>query len=204
VRDEVLARVFGILEGLMMAALAAGSILVPLVVAVTGLGGSVVVFAAVLPAVLVLGWSRLRALDRRAVVPVRAIALLRRVSMFEALDPAAMEVLGRAAAWLSVPAGTVVIREGDPGDRFYVLESGEVEVSRGGVALRRLGSTGDGFGEIALLRDVPRTATVRTSADCVLLALERQPFLAAVTGQPVVAARADRDVEAVLAADRER
>jgi hypothetical protein len=203
VRDEVLARVFGILEGLMMAALAAGSILVPVVVTVTGLAGSVVVFAAILPVMLLLAWTRLRALDRRAVVPLRAISLLRRVRMFEALDPAAMEVLGRAASWLTVPAGSVVIREGDPGDRFYVIESGTVEVSRDGRPIRRLDAPGDGFGEIALLRDVPRTATVQATTAGVLLALERDAFLAAVTGHPVVAAHAARDVEMVLAADRE-
>ena len=195
VRDEVLARVFGILEGLAMAALALGSILVPVVVAIVGLQASVFVFAALLPAILLLAWPGLRGLDRRAVVPARALALLRRLRLFETLDPAAMEVLGRAAAWTTVPAGAVVIREGDPGDRFYVLEAGAMRVTRGGRPLRDLEAIGDGFGEIALLRDLPRTATVTALRESVVLVLDREAFLGAVTGHPVVAAEAGRVVE---------
>ncbi len=201
VRDEVLARVFGILEGLMMAALAAGSILVPLVVAVVGLSGAVVVFALLLPLVLLASWRNLLALDRRATVPQRAINLLRGLPLFEALDPPAMETLGRAAAWSTMPAGTVIIREGDPGDSFYVLESGTVTVSRGGSPVRSLTGPGEGFGEIALLRNVPRTATVIAATEAVLLGLGRSPFLAAVTGHPVVTAQANLVVETLLEAD---
>jgi hypothetical protein len=203
VRDEVLSRVFGILEGVTMAALALGSILVPMVVGISGLGGAVLVFAALLPALLVLAWPRLRALDLRSVVPLREIALLRRVRMFEVLDPPAMEALGRAAAWLTLPAGALVIREGDPGDRFYVLESGAVTVSRGGTPIRTLATAGDGFGEIALLREVPRTATVIADTECNLLTLGRDAFLAAVTGHPMASVQANRVVEAHLLADGE-
>ncbi len=201
VRDEVLARVFGILEGLMMAALAVGSILVPVVVAVVGLSGAVIVFALLLPVVLLASWRNLLALDRRAVVPVRAIDLLRGLRLFEALDPPAMETLGRAATWSTMPAGTVIIREGDPGDSFHVLESGTVTVSRGGSPIRSLTGPGEGFGEIALVRDVPRTATVIADTEVVLLGLGRAPFLAAVTGHPVVAAQANLVVETFLGAD---
>lgn len=203
VRDEVLARVFGILEGLMMAALALGAILVPLVVAMTGLEGAVIAFALLLPAIVALTWPGLRALDRRSTVPAREIALLRSLRLFEALDPPAMEALGRAAAWATMPAGSVIIREGDPGDRFYVLESGAVTVSRGGSPIRTLTATGDAFGEIALLRDIPRTATVRVDAETVLLTLERDAFLAAVTGHPIASEHAHTMVEALLGADRE-
>jgi len=201
VRDAVLARVFGILEGLMMGALALGSILVPLVVAVTGLAGSVIVFALLLPLILAVAWRHLVALDRRAAVPAREIALLRRLQLFEALDPPAMETLGRAATWTTMPAGTMIIREGDPGDVFYALESGSVTVSRGGTTIRSMTGPGVGFGEIALLRDVPRTATVTADSDTVLLVLGRAPFLAAVTGHPVASAQAHLAVDAVLVAD---
>jgi len=202
VRDAVLARVFGILEGLMMAALAVGSILVPVMVAVVGVDRAVIVFAAFLPIVLLLAWPGLRALDRRAQVPVRALALLRRLPMFEALGAPAIESLARAATWVTLPAGVEVIREGDPGDRFYVIETGAVRVSRGGSPIRVLASRGDSFGEIALLRDIPRTATVATTAHTDLLALGRAEFLAAVTGNPVVTARADQTIDAHLHADR--
>ncbi len=201
VRDAVLARVFGILEGLMMAALAVGSILVPPVVGVVGLGPSVLVFAALLPVLLLAAWPSLRALDRRAAVPARALALLRRTRLFETLDPPAMEVVARAASWLELPPGAVVIREGAIGDRFYVLEAGAVRVTRGDVAIRVLASPGDSFGEIALLRDVPRTATVSAVEPTVLLALGRDAFLAAVTGNPVIGRAAERTVEAHLRAD---
>lgn len=84
-----------------------------------------------------------------------------------------------------------MIREGDVGDRYYVLANGAVRVEREGRILRELQGAGDGFGEIALLRDVPRTATVTAVAESVLLTIHRATFLAAVTGNPVVRARAD-------------
>jgi hypothetical protein len=204
VRDEILTRVFGILEGLMMGALAAGSILVPAVVAMVGLEASIVVFAALLPAILVLAWPGLRALDGRAIVPARALALLRRLRLFEALDPPAIEALGRSARWLSVPAGRTVIREGDAGDRYFVLESGAVTVTQSGRHVRSLSEPGDAFGEVALLEDVPRTATVTADQPSILLAIERDAFLAAVTGHPVVSADARRVVDTHRRADLDR
>ncbi|HEY6571186.1 MAG TPA: cyclic nucleotide-binding domain-containing protein [Candidatus Limnocylindrales bacterium] len=203
VADEVLARVFGILEGLMMAALAVGSILVPVVVALAGLQWSVVVFAAMLPLLLLLTSPGLRSIDRRADVPVRAIGLLLKLRMFEVLDPPSLESLGRAASWLTVPGGTTIIREGDPGDQFYVLASGAVDVTRHDHPVRRLDAVGDGFGEIALLRDVPRTATITAAVETELLILGRREFLGAVTGHPVARDMADRAVDEVLRADQE-
>jgi MFS family permease len=192
VRDDVLARVFGVLEGLMMGALAIGSILVSLVVGLVDLQVAIVVFAALLPAAVALTLPGIRAIDRRAVVPVRAIALLRRLRMLEALDPPVMEALARSATFEHAVAGTVVIREGERGDRFYVLEDGAMRVSRAGRHIRELDAVGDGFGEIALLHDVPRTATVTAARDSTLLVLERGPFLAAITRSPTVAAEAER------------
>jgi MFS family permease len=192
VRDDVLARVFGVLEGLMMGALAVGSILVSLVVGLVDLQVAVVVFAALLPAAVALTLPGVRAIDRRAIVPVRAIALLRRLRMLEALDPPVMEALARSATFEHAVAGTVVIREGERGDRFYVLEDGAMRVSRADRHIRELDAVGDGFGEIALLRDVPRTATVTAARDSMLLVLERGPFLAAITRSPTVAAETER------------
>ena len=95
-----------------------------------------------------------------------------------------------------------MIREGDPGERFFVLETGSVDVSRGGEFVRTLSAPGDGFGEIALLRNVPRTATVTATSDTQLLGIGRTEFLAAVTGQAVVSATAGRIVDTYLDHDR--
>lgn len=196
VRDEVLARVFGLQEGLAMFGLAVGSVLVPLLVALAGLVGAVLVVAAVLPAAAILAWGRLARLDRRTVVPIRAIALLRRGALFRPLPAPQLEAVARRTAWLTIPAGTIVIREGEAGDRFYVLAAGAVRVERAGRHLRDITTVGDGFGEIALLRGVPRTATVTTIGETVLLTIDRAPFLAAVTGHPDAFAAAEREVAA--------
>jgi MFS family permease len=198
VRDDVLARVFGIQEGLAMAALAVGSLMVPLFVAVFGLTGAVLVSAGVLPVIVALAWSYLLALDARTAVPTEAIALLRRVALFEPMPAPGLEAIARRAAWLSVAPGTVVIAEGDVGDRYYVLSSGAVRVEREGRHLRDLTKAGDGFGEIALLRNVPRTATVIAIVESFVLTVDRASFLAAVTGHPNVSARADAVVTAAV------
>jgi CRP-like cAMP-binding protein len=77
----------------------------------------------------------------------------------------------------------VVIREGDSGDLFYAVLEGNAEVSQAGRSVRTQGP-GEYFGEIALLRDVPRTATVTARSGLVLLSLDRDVFLTAVTGHP--------------------
>jgi CRP-like cAMP-binding protein len=88
------------------------------------------------------------------------------------------------------PAGGCVMREGEPGDRFYVVRSGEVRVTAGGSEVAVVGPGGF-VGEIALLRDVPRTATVTATGEAALFALEREEFLAAVTGHTSSASAAD-------------
>ena len=200
IRDEVLARVFGLQESLAMAGLALGSILVAAIVGIVDLIGAIAVVAALLPIIVALSWSRLSALDRRSVVPVQALALLRRTELFGPLSPPQLESVARRAVWLTQPSGTVFIREGDQGDRYYVLASGIVRVEQGGRELRRLDRAGDGFGEIALLRDVPRTATVIAVTEVAVLAVDRGPFLAAVTGHPA-AMRAAQEVVAKRVVD---
>jgi hypothetical protein len=191
IRDAVLARVFGIQEGLAMTALALGTILVPALIAIIGLTGAVLASAAILPIVVTITWSRLVSLDSRTPVAVQAMVLLGRVALFAPLPAPTLEAIARRATWETVPQGTTVIREGDVGDRYFVLASGAVLVERDGRQLRELTTPGDGFGEIALLRDVPRTATVTTMQDATFLTVDRQTFLAAVTGNPHVLARAE-------------
>jgi hypothetical protein len=196
IRDEVLGRVFGLQEGLAMAGLAAGSILVPVVVGALDLVWGTVAVAALMPLAVTLLWPGLAALDRRAVVPLAQLALLRRTPLFRPLAAPQLEAVARRATWLTVPPGTAVIAEGDEGDRFYVLASGAMSVAREGRHLRDLTLPGDGFGEIALLRGVPRTATVTATAESTLLAIDRAPFLAAVTGHPDAFLAAEREVAA--------
>jgi MFS family permease len=196
IRDEVLSRVFGLQEGLAMAGLAVGSLLVPALVQLAGLVGAVVAIAALLPALVGLSWTRLARLDRRIVVPVREIALLRRTTLFRPLPGPQLEAVARRAVWFTVPAGAAIIREGEPGDRFYVLAAGSLSVERDGRHLRGLDAVGEGIGEIALLEGVPRTATVTATADSTLLAIDRATFLLAITGHPDAFAAAQRQVAA--------
>jgi CRP-like cAMP-binding protein len=195
---ELLARVFGLLEGLTMGGLALGSLLAPALIALGGAELALFGVGALLPLAAVLGGRRLLEIDREATVPVVEIGLLRSLPMFAPLGPATLEGLARSLEPVAAPAGTGVIREGEPGDRFYVIADGEIAVSRSdGVTavLRR----GDGFGEIALLREVPRTATCTAATDASLYALEKDDFLAAVTGHPRAVEEAAQLVEARLA-----
>jgi hypothetical protein len=180
-RPDLLARVFGLVEGLLMAALAVGSLLAPLLVALGGASLAFVCVGAILPLVAVVAGRRLVDIDRHATVPVVEIALLRSVPLFAPLPPPTLESLARALEPLRVAPGSEVIREGGKGDRYYVIADGEVEIVRGGTVVATRGR-GEGFGEIALLDDVPRTATVRTLKESQLYALDRETFLLAVTG----------------------
>ena len=184
VDDDVLARVFGVQEGLAMAALAVGSVIAPILVNRLGVESAFILAGLTLPLIALLVFQRIRAVDRDAALADPAVvALLRSTSIFGPLGPANLERVARNLEPLEVAAGVVVIKEGDAGDRFYVVEAGRVVVSKAGAALVTLGP-GDFFGEIALLRDVPRTATVKTEETCSLRTLDREHFLAAVTGLP--------------------
>ena len=193
----VLSRIFGIQEGLMMAGLALGSALAPLFVLVLGERGAFVAAGVLLPALLLISWSAIRLLDARALLPGEGFALLEALPMFAPLPQRILEELSWSLSGVELPAGREVIREGDVGDRFFVVKSGELLVTQEGRELRTLGP-GEQFGEIALLRDIPRTATVTTTTAAVLETLDREDFLAAVTGTPRVHAAAHDVVEGHL------
>jgi MFS family permease len=197
--SDVLARIFGLLESLTMAGLAAGSLLAPLLVALAGAQGALVALGALLPVVAVAAGRRLLAIDRSATVPVVEIALLRSLPLFARLPPPSLEALARALTPIEAAAGDAVVNEGERGDRFYVVADGELEATSGGRTLRRLGRC-DCFGEIALLNDVPRTGTVTAMTPSRLLALERDVFLSVVTGHPSAAEVAGSLVRERLAA----
>jgi MFS family permease len=174
----VLARVFGVLEGVTMAALALGSLLVPILAAAGGVRLALIGVATVLVTAVVLPLATLRAVDS-AVPRADAIRLLRGHGLFSALPAPVLEGLARELQSEPVREGRVIVAEGEPGDRFYLIADGRFEVTVVGSLLRALGP-GDGFGEIALLRDVPRTATVTARTDGLLYGLERRPFLDAL------------------------
>jgi MFS family permease len=192
VGDEVLGRVLGTLEGVLLAAMGIGALAAPALVSAFGAETALVVAGLVLPAVTLPALAALRAIDRSVRRP-EATELLRAVPFLGTLPEPVLEQLASTAAEVRALPGDTVLRKGDAGDRFYVIEAGEVEIEG-----RRFGP-GDWFGEIALLRDVPRTATVTAVDEVVLRALDRDEFLAAVTGHQPTLASAEEVAVARLA-----
>jgi CRP-like cAMP-binding protein len=148
-------------------------------------------------ALALLGLPVMRGLDRRLRAPV-ALPLLRAIDLFAPLSPAVLESLAGALRERRFTAGQVLVREGAESDLFYVIESGLVEVTQGDRVLRREGA-GEYFGEIGLLRDVPRTATITAVEDTVVRTLSREHFLRAVSGQRESSIAAERVVNRRLA-----
>jgi predicted MFS family arabinose efflux permease len=179
--DRVLARVLAVLETTFVATIGLGAILAPALVSLLGLKGAVIATGALLPALTTVTWRGLKRLELGAPVPQREFELLRRCPVFEPLPLATVESLARRLVPVEVAAGVEVITQGDAGDRFYLIAEGAVEVLENGAFRRRQGP-GESFGEIALLRDIARTATVRALEPSRLFALDRDLFLLAVTG----------------------
>lgn len=202
VPDEVLARVFGALESVFLGTVALGAVVAAALVEGAGVETALVVTGAFLPVLAVLAWRRLVRLDAEAPGPAPdVVALLRGVPFLAALPGAALEELAGRLTTVRAAAGEAVVRQGEPGDRFYVIAEGEAAVTVDGRPVPPLGPGGF-FGEIALLRDVPRTATVTAATELVLYALERDPFIAAVTGHAPSADTAGAVVAARLGAFR--
>lgn len=198
VPDDVLARVLGLIEGIWVGAIGIGAVAVPGLIALIGLRGALIVTGVILPLFALVTRASLHSIDDEALAPRAEIELLRAIPMFSPLPPAAMERLAFRLEALRVPAGGEVIRQGEPGDRFYVVREGSVDVEADG---QPIGTFGPGyfFGEIALLHDVPRTATVRAVSDADLVALDREAFVGAVTGHAASSTAAEEVVGARLA-----
>lgn len=175
---HLLARVFGVLEAMTDVGLAIGSLLVPLLVSLGGARAALAGVAAVVGLAALAAVPRVRALDRRGVSTGR-LMLLSSHGLFAGLPAPVLEGLARELEPVRVPGGRQVIREGEVGDHFFLVARGEVEVSTAGERIRTLGA-GTGFGEIALLHNVRRTASVVATSDCLLYALGRRPFLEAL------------------------
>ena len=181
--DETLARALGSLETVRYVAMAVGSVAAPLLAAVLGIRGAALAIAAVMPLFALLSWAALRRLDTGAPLDERGYALLRADPIFAPLPVATLERLTHALDSVEVAPGECVIVQGEVGEHFFLLDEGRVEVLEDGER-RCFQGPGSSFGEIALLRDIPRTATVRAAEKTRVLALGRESFLEAVTGQP--------------------
>jgi MFS family permease len=158
-----------------------GSIITQVLIAADGVDTALIGLGIFFAALLILTFRSLRVADDSADIPVVAISLLRRIPAFALLPPLALEAVARTATEVSVAAGDVVVTEGEQGDRFYAIADGSFDVVIGGRHITT-SERGAGFGEVALLANVARTATVTASRAGSLLAIHRMPFLTAVTG----------------------
>jgi hypothetical protein len=196
-RLDLLGHVFALVESLQMAMLAVGAAIVPLAVELFGSQWAPAAIG-VLFMILVAGFgTRVVIIDRHARVPITEMAALRATPLFGALPGPALETVAREARRVEVSAGDLIVRQGDPGVEYFAVISGNLVVLRDGEARAEL-TRGDAFGEIALLREMPRTATVRAMTDAVLLAVDREPFLTAVTGHRTTRERASSIASAHL------
>jgi MFS family permease len=200
--DDVMSRVFGIMEATMMASQALGALLVAVLIATVGVMSAIVVSGLAFGVVVALAAPTLIRADRLVPSRVRQLRALRAVPTFGPLSAPVLERLATGATTISVDAGRRIITEGEIGDRFYVILSGEVDIATA-AGVHRTEGPGDSFGEIALLRDIPRTATVTAVGPTELLAVDRAPFIEALTGQPRSQALADAESNRRLDADKE-
>ncbi len=203
--ETVLARMFAGFEALLTLGVAAGGLLTPLVVELLGIRAALVGIGLLAPLAVAASWPALRRLNDRMSVRDADVEVLRSVGMLGALPVATIEQLGSGLEHTAFAPRATVFEQGDPGERFYIVESGRAEVLIDGRVVRTLGR-GDCFGEIALLRDLPRTATVRAAADAELRVsvVRRGPYLTAVTGYPAAAAAGEALATSRLESDAEQ
>jgi len=199
VPDDVLARVFGVIQMLWMASMGIGAALAPALIAWLGVDGALIATGIFLPVLVVAFGATVARIDRSADAPdTDELRILASVPIFAPLPGGTLEHLAARLVPLRVEDGSMIVREGDPGDRFYMVAQGALDVTQDGASLGSL-AAGDYFGEIALLRDTSRTATVTARGDVVLYALDREDFLAAVTGHAQSAEAAESVMSARLA-----
>jgi cyclic nucleotide-binding protein/MFS transporter len=195
--------VLGLIDSAANGGPALGGLLAPALIAAIGLQGALVVSGTILPVAAALAWTRLRRLDEGGPAAARRVELLRAQPLFSPLSLATIEHLAGSLRPVTVEAGDWLMREGESGERYLLIDRGEAEVSRFGEVIGRLGP-GDGAGEIALVNDIPRTASVRATTAIEAFALGRADFLEAVTGHAASQASAHHLVDERLAADEAR
>lgn len=196
VPDEVMGRVFGAMESAVVGGMALGALLMPILISTVGLRSGLAVIGVGVSAIAVVGIPGLRRIDKVALAPA-GLDLIRGVAILSPLPDRVLERLARRSTTISVPSGQAVMREGDAGDQFFIIETGTVDITIRGGFVRTL-SAGDSFGEIALLRDIPRTATVTATSDLTARTIARDEFLSAVTGDGESSNQADLVVTRLL------
>ena len=182
--DELLGRVFGALESCAIGTMAIGALVMPWLLEIMSLQAALAVLATPVGVLALIGLPAMIRLDARLKAP-RGLELLRGLDLFAPLDPGTTEHLAGSLTEVRFAAGDVLVREGEESDRFFVLESGLVRVTQTdalGERVLRTEGAGEYFGEIGLLRDVPRTAMITALEDTVVLTLARDDFLRAVSG----------------------
>ena len=193
----LLPRVTALIESSKLALEGLGGMLAPLLVTTIGIRGALVAAACPLPVVVCTRWRMLHRLDASAGERTQVLRLLHGVPCLEPLDMASLGFVATAVVRLDVAGGTDLVRQGDPGDSFYVVRDGTADVLVDDFCMGTV-VQGASFGERALLRNVPRTATVRSRGPMQLLTLSREAFLTALTGHalatgPTVDPRSHRD-----------
>jgi MFS family permease len=196
--DLVAGRVYALAEVLYAGGAGVGALIAPALIRTFGTPASLVVVGAAYGALVIAVSGALARLDAGQEEASRVRELLRHIGFLAPLPLPRLERLVRRAEPVAVPAGSTVITAGEPGHEFYAIAAGEVEIVQYG----RTQGPGSGFGEIALLADVPRTATVRALTDLKLWSLDRRSFVAAVNSHGDVSSLADAAVAEHLARPR--
>jgi hypothetical protein len=196
--NEMRASVFGLFEGYIAAMAGLGGIVAPILLTVLGTQGALILVGAILPVLAVASSRGVLRADDIALVPARQLQLLRGVVMFAPLPITTIEQVADGLRPLHFAPGDILMLAGEPGDRFILIDAGTVEVEQAGATLRMIGPGGY-VGEIALLRGIPRTATVRAVTEVSAFGIDSRAFIAAVTGDREAAVFADRVVDARLA-----
>jgi MFS family permease len=195
--NELRAPVLSLLEAVIGVGAVVGSLLAPVVVALFLQRGGLITTGLILPVMAVLMWLRIGRIRHVSVVDEDKVGLLRQVPAFAELPLTGIERLSDGLVPFKAEAGIALMTQGEPGDRFLVIEDGEIEVSVDGKPVSRMGR-GAGVGEIALLKRRPRTATVTAVTDVSGYGIDAPTFLAAVAG-PAAAAVTERMVTGYLA-----
>ncbi len=181
--SSLLGRVMGLQETAMMIGCAVGATLAPIALELFGLTITLLIVGS-LPVLVVIAQTRnLRRLDRRGFERSEAVALVSNSSIFDAAPPNVASAIAFAMEKVSFDRDTTIIRQHDGGACLYLIAEGSADVSIDGRFVRSVG-TGDHIGEVALLRNSPRTATIIATSDVVAWRLDSAPFLVAVTSIP--------------------